>query len=316
MKKYTNHIGLLCVAAVLLTGCDYMHKVYLRGQVTDVSGQSLPGVVVRVAGTEFEALSTGVGQYSLGATTGILQLEFYKTGYAPAQLEVAVESLGRMDLPVVSLWPLPISEGVYFCENYRYFQTNHPRPNRYKVKDMGNALGTPVNPDLVIPWVDAGLAPKANPPCIIGHKVPVYDARMHRMQRVNAALIQTAGKGGIEATPDGEMQYPEEIWIAEKPVPMRSHVLDEPQKLLVELRTTYPLEPGVYAIHWGALDGYDSVDPRVFIFELRAPLGEGEGEGGDESAEDTNEAGEGEATQDIEEEPNEEDGVGEDESEG
>jgi hypothetical protein len=271
MKKYTNYTSLICVAVVLLTGCGYMHKVYLRGQVSDVSGQALPGVSVRIAGTELEALTSAIGQYSLGATTGSLQLEFFKTGYAPARLDVTVETLGRTEVAAVSLWPLPISEGVYFYKSYRYFPTNHPRPNRYKVKDIGNALGTPVTPDLIIPWVDAESEPASNPPCMIGYKVPAYDARMHRLQRVNAALIQTAGKGNVEATGEGEIQYPEEVWIAETPVPLRSNVLDEPEKLLVELGAVSPLIPGIYAIHWGALKGYDSIEPRIFIFELKAP---------------------------------------------
>lgn len=311
MNKYGHIICLIGLTPFLLSGCGYMHKVYLRGQVTDVSGQTLPGVVVRVTGTEFEALTTGVGRYSLGATTGKMQLEFYKTGYTSAHLEVVVESLGRTELPAVSLWPLPISEGVYFCKNYSYSQTNHPRPNRYKVKDIGNVWGTPVSPDLVIPWVDAESDPKANPPCVIGHKVPAYDARMHRMQRVHAALIQTAGKGSVETIPEGEMQYPEEIWIPEKPVTLHSYVLDDPEKLLVELRAASPLEPGVYAIHWGALEGYDSVDPRIFIFELRMPKDENEGEEGEHVEENTND--EGEATSNILDEINEESSTGEEE---
>ena len=60
---------------------------------------------------------------------------------------------------------------------------------------------------------------------------------------------------------------------------MHSKVLDEPEKLLVELKATAPLEPGVYAIHWGALEGYDSIDPRIFMFALKAPAPEDEGEG-------------------------------------
>jgi hypothetical protein len=119
---------------------------------------------------------------------------------------------------------------------------------------------------------------------MIGHKVPAYDARMHKLQKVNAAPVQTQGQQNNERKPEGEMQYPEEIWIAEQPVDLYSKVLDEPEKLLVELRATAPLSPGVYAIHWGALEGYDSIDPRIFLFELKDAAaepeeGEGEGEG-------------------------------------
>lgn len=279
VNKRHIHIGTIFTALVLLSSCDYMHKVYLQGEVTDISGQSLPGAVVKVSGTDYEDLTNGTGRYFFGVTTGKLQLEFIKTGYTPARREITVDSLGRIEVPTIALWPLPVGEGVYYCKNYRYYEATRPRPNRYHVKDMGDAWGTPVSPDLIIPWTDPKENTEDNPPFMIGHKVPAYDARMHKLQEVNAALIQTQTSHRNEADKEQEMQYPEEIWIAEQPVTIYSKVLDEPEKLLVELRATAPLEPGVYAIHWGALEGYDSIDPRIFMFELKAPTPEGEGEG-------------------------------------
>ncbi|MCK5861690.1 MAG: hypothetical protein KAH38_04345, partial [Candidatus Hydrogenedentes bacterium] len=229
---------------------------------------------------EFEALTTAIGEYALGAATGKLQLEFIKTGYTSALLEVNVEILGRIQTPSVSLWKLPISEGVYWNKNHRYFPTNHPRPNQYQIKDAGIAWGTPVNPKLSIPWVDSALDPNANPPYMIGHKLSPYDAHMHRLQRVKAAPLQ-----GTATKSEEKMQYPEEIWIIEKQFPLHSKVLDEPEKLLVELRAAAALDPGVYAIHWGALEGYDSIDPRIFLFELTAPPQEAEEGEGEDAAE-------------------------------
>jgi len=278
-QRYEN-----CVFALIIllfcSSCGYMHKVYLRGVVTDVGGQTLPGVVVKIKDTEYEGLTDATGRYSFGATTGNLQVEFFKTGYTPAHIEVTVESLGRVEAPTVSLWPLPVSEGVYFCRNYRFYEAAHPRPNRYQVKDAGEAWGTPVNTDLIIPWADPQSGGEQNPPFMVGHKVPAYDARMHKMKKVNAALIQMPNRLSADQKPEKEMQYPEEIWVAEQAIEMYSKVLDEPEKLLVELRAAAPLSPGVYAIHWGALEGYDSIDPRIFMFELREPIEESvEGEG-------------------------------------
>lgn len=267
------------VATLFLSSCDYMHKVYVRGEVTDISGQALPGVVVRVKGTDFEALTNARGRYSLGATTGLLQLDFLKTGYTPAQMEITVESLGRTEASSVTLWNLPVGEGVYFFENYRYYEASHPRPNRYIVKDMGSVWGTPVNPELIIPWYDPKSDSGKNPPYMIGHKVSAYDGRMHKMQRVNAAVMQTSRPQSIPPVQSEEIEYPEEIWIAEKTLALHTTVLDEPGKLLVELRAGDTLEPGVYAIHWGALEGYDSIEPRIFMFHLKDPAEDIEGEG-------------------------------------
>jgi len=283
-NKRCIYIGAIFMTLVLFSSCDYMHKVYLQGEVTDVSGQRLPGAVVKVRGTEFEDLTNGVGRYFFGVTTGNLQLEFVKTGYTPGRMEITVDSLGRVEAPTIALWPLPVGEGVYYCKNYRYYEAARPRPNRYQVKDMGEMWGTPVNPDLIIPWTDPETHTEGNPPFMIGHKMPAYDARMHKMQKVKAALIQTQVRQHVETDKKQEMQYPEEIWIAEQIIAIYSRVLDEQEKLLVELKATSPLEPGVYAIHWGALEGYDSIDPRIFMFELQAPTPEVEEEGEGESA--------------------------------
>jgi len=275
----------LLFLALWPAACAYMHEAWLRGQVVDVSGQALPGVVVSASGTESEALTNALGEYSLGAFTGRMQLEFFKTGYTPARLEITIDAMGVTEAPQVALWPLPIGEGVYLFQDYHYRQTNHPRPNQYEVEELGTAFGTPVNPELVIPWTDPALAPDKNPPLMIGHKVPAYDARMYKMRRANAAPIHP-GTGEAAVENDEKTQYLETIWVAENSVAIRSTALDEPARLLVELRAVSPLQPGVYAIHWGALDGYDSIEPRIFLFALEArpeetEEGEVEGEEGE-----------------------------------
>lgn len=279
INKCFIYFGAIFMVLVLFPACEYMHKVYLQGEVRDVSGQSLPGVVVKVRGTEYEDLSNGLGRYFFGAVTGNLELEFMKTGYAPARIEITVDSLGRVEVPSVALWPLPVGEGVYYCKAYQFHAATRPRPNRYQVKEMGERWGTPVNTELILPWPDPETQEAENPPLMIGHKVPAYDARMHKMQQVNAALIRSQARPQIEPDNETDMQYPEEIWIAEQSIPIHSRVLDEPEKLLVELKAGIPLEPGVYAIHWGALEGYDSIDPRIFMFALVEPASEIEGEG-------------------------------------
>ncbi len=284
--KYASSYGfatlvLVCIAC-LLPACGYMHSVYVRGAVTDTSGQALPGVVVRVANSDFGALTNALGNYSLGAATGQLQLEFMKTGYTPARLEVTVDAPGVVEAAPVALWPLPMVEGVFLFKNYRYYQTTHPRPNQYNVKGHGVAFGTPVAPELIIPWKDSETHPEANPPVFVGHRMPAYDARLHKLHRTEAALIHDTRES--EHNPDNttELQYHEEVLIAEHPIPLRSRILDEMERLLVELRPLRPLEPGVYAIHWGALEGYDSIEPRIFLFEMEAPETDPEAEDEDE----------------------------------
>ena len=274
----------VCLLAV---GCT--QTVRLRGQTTDISGQALPGVVVRVAGTDSEALSTVTGHYSLRAAPAELHLEFFKTGYTPVHITVSTLTTGAVEIAPVSLWPLPMGEGVFLFQHFRYHQADHPRVNRYRVENMGIVFGTTVEPQLAIDWVDPDETPAMNPPLLIAHKLPPYDARMHKLQQVKAAPAPLAGMS-VDAPPAKQPQYTETVWIAEEPVPLRARPIDEPEKLLVELRAAQALAPGAYAIHWGALEGYDSIDPRVFLFTMvPAPEPETPSEGeGEETPEKEN----------------------------
>lgn len=69
--------------------------------------------------------------------------------------------------------------------------------------------------------------------------------------------------------PGKDSAYNEEVWIPDESLPLLSHPVDEPEHLLLELRPARPLSPGVYAIHWGALAGYEGIDHRAFLFSLQ-----------------------------------------------
>ena len=273
-----------CILCCLFTsGC--MQNAFLRGSVTDVSGEELPGAVVRVKGTGYEGLSNGNGRYSFRLLSGTVEIEFAKTGYTLAHRTVTVPSFGILDLEPVQLWPLPVGEGVYTFENFQYSQTDHPRVNRYTVQNAGIAYGTPVEPGLKIDYVDPATNPEANPPRLITHKMPAYDAHLNKLRKVKAAIVQT-GSGSAAGKKGKEIQYNEEVWIAGEAIPLFSQPLDEPERQLLELRAAQPLSPGVYAVHWGALEGFDSIDPRAFLFSVvnkdeASQEGEGESQEGE-----------------------------------
>ncbi len=286
----------LCISGIavcgLVPGCA--QNAFVRGQVTDVSGQELPGVVVRVVGTGYEGLSNANGRYSFRTISGTLDVEFLKTGYTAVHRQVAVPSLGMVDIETVQLWPLPVGEGIYSFEQHRYQQADHPRVNRYRVQDAGIAYGTPVEPTLTITHMDPEIEPNKNPPRFYSHKLPAYDARLHKLRKVKAAMAQTGSVTQSDKSRKN-IQYNEEIWIPEEAIPLLSCPVDEPEHLLLELRPSQPLAPGVYAIHWGALDGYDGIDHRAFLFSIVEPESEDSEEGEEE------ETGEGEKKDDEKE---------------
>jgi len=278
------------ILCIVLSGC--VQSAFLRGKVEDISGEELPGVVVRVSGRDSEGLSNANGRYAFRSVSGALEVVFLKTGYTSVHKEVNVPSLGILDVDDVQLWPLPAGEGVFAFQNNQYTQTDHPRVNRYRIEDGGIAYGTPVDPTLIFDYVDSETVPGVNQPHLYSHKLPAYDARLHKLRQVKGTLAQSAtDEKKNKSKKDGA--YNEEVWIPEESIPLLSHPVDEPEHLLLELRPVRSLATGIYAIHWGSLEGYEGIDHRAFLFALQentpeedpAPEGEPEDQGQDNAQE-------------------------------
>lgn len=273
------------LAAVWLSGCG--SGVLVRGTVRDVAGEALPGVAVAVDGREAAQITDLHGRYAVRARRGRAALTFMKTGYAAGRLELETPGGGRVDAPEARLWPLPESEGVFLFSNYRYTELEHPRPLAYMTADRGIVHGTPVMP------AGGGVAPfgggtaGAEGPMLMACKLPGYDARLARLQRVAAKQTQ-----GVRPGAAGPVlrEVEEQVWVADTPVAATMQPLDGDDHALVRIEPAEPLAPGVYAVHWGVLDGLSGIEQRAFLFRVFDPLGgveaQDEADGPDEGAVD------------------------------
>lgn len=232
----------------LLAGCN---PNVIEGSVADVQGNPLPGVAVQAQSGGAQAITDALGQYRLPFLPGKVTLEFMKTGYTPGRLELTVGQWRRVQANAVALWPLPPSKGVYLFERFRYqaMGAAEPRPYRMGLRDAVH--GAAKSPDVTT----------ENPnPCMVCFKMPDYDLAFCKMRLADVSLPGFDSGGATE-----------KVWIRAQPLPVLLEPIDQPDATLVELRLSRPLEPGVYGIHWGALDGYASTDSRVFLFRVAEP---------------------------------------------
>lgn len=262
---------------VVFPGCT--QNAVVRGVVFDVADEALPGVTVILEEQEREDLSNATGYYSIRADRGPATLYFYKTGYTSARIEMDSLLFGANEVPPVKLMPLPAEEGVFYQKEFRYQALEHPRINRYTTASGEPVFGTPVEPGLTLPWRNPEENTELPAPVFLAHKVQPYNAVLHKLQRI--ALKQ----GEAVKEKEDKENSQESILVADKNIPLISRILDEEEGQLVELHPGENLEPGLYAFHWGALSGYDSLDPRAFLFAIAEELpaeetasGEGEGE--------------------------------------
>ena len=266
-------LAALALAALTSAGCR--PDAVLHGVVRDKSGETLPGVAVVVDGEESSAISNALGQYRVSCPPGRVRVQYMKTGYTPAEQEVA-EARGRVELPEVRLWALPPSEGVFLLEQMRFKELDHPRPNRYHLENGDAVIGTPVMPKAAasIPFGGPDAAPDA--PMLVAHKLPPYDARLTRLRLVRASSQPPPppappAASGAAAPPVAPRVYSEKIWVAAGDIPLVQRPLDEPDRALVGLAPAAMLEPGTYAVHWGAFEGLASLEPRLFLFTVPDP---------------------------------------------
>jgi hypothetical protein len=235
----------------------------IEGAVVDVKGDALPCVAVTVtheraqgfrARDGAQSLTNALGRYRVPFQPGSVELEFIKTGYTPGRLLLTVPASREVPATTVILWQLPAGKGVYLFENFRYEALSAVEPRPYRAGQHEVVHGAPRNPELG--------TENANP-MILCYKMPDYDIALCKLQLAEVALP------GME-----NVTFTEKVWIRAEPLPVTLERIDEPEGSLFELRLSRPLEPGVYGIHWGALDGYTTTDPRVFLFRVAEP-GEG-----------------------------------------
>ncbi len=240
--------GILALGcSALLAGCN---PTYVSGRVLNTSGETLPGVTVSLAGADNEVLTGVLGEYRLQGTPGEHELAFAKSGYAPARLAIDFPGAGGAEAEPVTLWQLPSKAGVYIFEAGRYLELARETPGVFVLApgEKVHAIQRPPR-----------LATDASNPFIVCYATPRHDVRLSRLDQADAML-------GMNP----ESKIP--VWIAAGTMGATLRSIDEPGGMLLRLDLDRPLEPGVYAVHWGAMDGRTTLDDRAFLFEVTGPM--------------------------------------------
>ncbi|MCX5772222.1 MAG: carboxypeptidase-like regulatory domain-containing protein [Candidatus Hydrogenedentes bacterium] len=254
MRAFT--VGLLLAIAAGLVSCDraeLLGSAEIRGMVVDIRGEPVPGVVVSISDPLTQCLTDGLGQYRLGTEPGRVELHFMKTGYTSGTMVIEDTGLGTVLARPLSLWCLPQTTGLFIFEDYKYRRTAPLKPRPYVESEdrviygVGKLTGIVETP--------------AAEPLLLCYKMPSYDGKLCRLAMVEAASPETP-------------TVKDTVWVFSESVPLAMAPVDEPDRLLWEVRLMGPLEPGIYAFHWGALDGYTSTDERIFVFAVAQASGE------------------------------------------
>jgi len=276
MMRGMKRPSLFAVAglAVLLAGAGCQRDTVLRGDletsdgspiagVVDITGHALPGVAVSVRGTDSQAVTDSRGQYRLTAPPGYIEVDYYKTGYTPALMQLELSEEQRtVEMTQAILWPLPAGQGVYFLREGRYRALTRVQPERYLVDGDQSIFASKKGPEMG--------ALMGEVPAIVSFRLPGYDVQLTRVERIEAESPQVE-------------DFVVPVWAPAGRLPTHVRSLDEPRGMLLEVVVDAPLEPGAYAIHWGAFDGHITTESRAFLFEaldpdavIEAPVTEGE----------------------------------------
>lgn len=236
----------LLALCFVLASCD---RAILEGTVVDVQGEGLPGVSVHIEGSDRETVTNAHGEYRVRHKTDSLILSFAKTGYTPGRLALEARTPEIIQVTRMELWRLPPRPGVFLYENHRYSEADTVEPSQFFLKNGTMAYATPRLADTVS---------TQDLPLIICFKTPRYDARLSRLSEVEARM----GVGGVQK---------HAVWAPVGTLPAALIPIDEAERMLLQLRLEGPLEEGVYAVHWGALEGRKDLEKRIFLFRVSLP---------------------------------------------
>ena len=235
---------------LLLAGC---RAEMIQGKVLDIAGSPLPGVVVSIEGMRHQDLTDPRGDYEIKYKPGRLVLHYYKTGYTPGRLELDVDAPRAVQAVPVRLWCLPENKGVYLFEDFRYRATRPIECEELVTKESGTIYGTSK-----YRRERADSVSTANPePVLLCYSVPRHQAELSRLRETELVLAGSQAEGA-----------PIRAWVPDDGVPLTLAAIDEPEGLLQQVCLPGPLEPGVYAIHWGALEGMVEFESRMFVFAI------------------------------------------------
>lgn len=233
----------LILIALAMAGCT---PGKINGIVRNIEGDALPGVSVQIPGTDASALSNTRGEYALAVDPGQYELQFAKTGYTVSTVTVQKNEEGDTPAPDVRLWNLPPQKSVYLYNDTQYAETTRVTPQRYYMVDGTIDYGTRRDPEVQSP---------TGHPQLLFFRTPRYDARLTRLQEDTAQLSS-----------DSSQTF--SVWTAAGTAGVDLDLVEPADPTLMKLNLQEPLQPGYYAIHWGALDGYDTIDPRIYMFEV------------------------------------------------
>ncbi len=246
MSKKLLWLVSVLVCLLGLTGCE---RALLSGTVETVHGEALPGVAVHVVEGTGNAQTDARGKYSIFQPFGDIRLHFAKSGYAPAEITVEVNAAQQLALPTVEMWQIPPGAGVYLFDEGRIIEASRVTPRNFLLADGSTAYGS---------QRAAEAFTESAEPFIVCYKTPRYDARLSRLHVAEAKL-------NVSDT------YNFDVWTAAGTLRADLHAVDPAEELLLKLTLDRALDPGVYAVHWGALEGSMAVEDRIYLFEVLEP---------------------------------------------
>lgn len=249
-KRFSNIITRAAVTGAIAIMIGACSGPRIEGRVESVHGEAIPGVAVKIRDQRFHALTTGLGVYSIPFESGDLALEFIKSGYAPAELELPVYERRDVEATTVKMWRLPSSNGVFLYRDKRYFGATPYIPDRFETED--NVFFGTKRP------IDAETFDSQ--PMLMIHRMPVEGLAFSRLERLEITLKVEGGQ-----------ETPVEAWVATVPLPIAARAVDYPARLLHQIDTGGPLPPGAYAVHWGALAGNSAIDRGMYMFRVVDP---------------------------------------------
>lgn len=239
----------------------------ISGTVHDIKGQTLPGVAVSCKETGDQVITGPLGAYRVRFEPGEVTLHFIKSGYTPGILELDSGDASSIEADPVRLYRLPVDSGVYFFEELAYRTVDSILPERFVAVEppLGAVYGTRRR--------EVSVTEDAMP-TLIGFRIPRGGEALYRLRSLDMRI-----------TGPRDQEIPVEGWVPAHAIAVEMTPIDEPDGLLRIMQLQEELEPGRYALHWGALDGDLDLDQRAFVFEVVEPAEPAEAEEGEEEDE-------------------------------
>ena len=125
---------LFLIICLMLPACSKN----IEGKVTDVFGNGVAGVAIKIDKSNYTTTTDNTGKYSLEYAPGSFSVKYAKSGYTTMRVDLNLQQKTKFPAEEVVMYPIPKEQGVYYIGDKELIKLNFDKTVQQNSAQSGN----------------------------------------------------------------------------------------------------------------------------------------------------------------------------------